>query len=61
DPSEDSLPPAPDLPLVSPFLCFDDSEANSSDVRGAVHLIRGHLCLMIGNDWLRIDCVDPKQ
>ncbi|GJU81944.1 hypothetical protein Tco_1284309, partial [Tanacetum coccineum] len=24
DPSEDSLPPAPDLPLVSPFLCSDD-------------------------------------
>ncbi|GJY71014.1 hypothetical protein Tco_0474717, partial [Tanacetum coccineum] len=31
DPSEDSLPPAPapDLPLVSPFLCSDDSEADS--------------------------------
>ncbi|GJZ15836.1 hypothetical protein Tco_0551513 [Tanacetum coccineum] len=29
DPSEDSLPPAPELPLVSPFLCFDDSEADS--------------------------------
>ncbi|GKE89857.1 hypothetical protein Tco_1567332, partial [Tanacetum coccineum] len=28
DPSEDSLPPAPDLPLVSPFLCFDDTEAD---------------------------------
>ncbi|GJZ25615.1 hypothetical protein Tco_0569868, partial [Tanacetum coccineum] len=28
DPSEDSLSPAPDLPLVSPFLCFDDSEAD---------------------------------
>ncbi|GJU53201.1 hypothetical protein Tco_1226915 [Tanacetum coccineum] len=28
DPSEDSLPPAPDLPLVSPFLCFDDLEAD---------------------------------
>ncbi|GJS16825.1 putative reverse transcriptase domain-containing protein [Tanacetum coccineum] len=28
DPSEDSLPPTPDLPLVSPFLCFDDSEAD---------------------------------
>ncbi|GJW81771.1 putative reverse transcriptase domain-containing protein [Tanacetum coccineum] len=27
DPSEDSLPPAPDLPLVLPFLCSDDSEA----------------------------------
>ncbi|GKF13448.1 hypothetical protein Tco_0054910 [Tanacetum coccineum] len=25
---EDSLPPVPDLPLVSPFLCFDDSEAD---------------------------------
>ncbi|GKB02497.1 reverse transcriptase domain-containing protein, partial [Tanacetum coccineum] len=29
DPSEDSLPPAPKLPLVSPFLCFDDLEADS--------------------------------
>ncbi|GJR80734.1 hypothetical protein Tco_0151519 [Tanacetum coccineum] len=29
DPLEDSLPPAPELPLVSPFLCSDDSEANS--------------------------------
>nr|GFD56047.1 hypothetical protein [Tanacetum cinerariifolium] len=29
DPSEDSFPIAPELPLVSPFLCFDDSEADS--------------------------------
>ncbi|GKD86102.1 hypothetical protein Tco_1357256, partial [Tanacetum coccineum] len=29
DPPEDSLPPIPDLPLVSPFLYFDDSEADS--------------------------------
>ncbi|GKC31810.1 hypothetical protein Tco_1039104, partial [Tanacetum coccineum] len=28
DPSEDSLPPIPDLPLVLPFLCSDDLEAN---------------------------------
>ncbi|GKF45122.1 hypothetical protein Tco_0131674, partial [Tanacetum coccineum] len=28
DPSNDSLSPAPDLPLVSPFLCSDDSEAD---------------------------------
>ncbi|GJW19190.1 hypothetical protein Tco_0026626 [Tanacetum coccineum] len=26
---EDSLPVAPELPLVLPFLCFDDSEADS--------------------------------
>ncbi|GKE17655.1 hypothetical protein Tco_1425232, partial [Tanacetum coccineum] len=26
DPSEDSLPPTPDLPLVLPFLCFYDTE-----------------------------------
>ncbi|GJV54383.1 putative reverse transcriptase domain-containing protein [Tanacetum coccineum] len=25
---EDSLPPVPDLPLVSPFLCSDDTEAD---------------------------------
>ncbi|GKC59127.1 hypothetical protein Tco_1086725 [Tanacetum coccineum] len=29
DPSEDSLPPAQELPLVPPFLCSDDSEADS--------------------------------
>ncbi|GJX28769.1 hypothetical protein Tco_0236848 [Tanacetum coccineum] len=29
DPSEDSLPPAPELPLISPFLCSDESEADS--------------------------------
>ncbi|GKC32263.1 hypothetical protein Tco_1039557, partial [Tanacetum coccineum] len=28
DPLEDSLPPASDLPLVSPFLCYDDTEAD---------------------------------
>ncbi|GKD72941.1 hypothetical protein Tco_1331223, partial [Tanacetum coccineum] len=28
NPSEDSLPPAPDFPLVLPILCSDDSEAN---------------------------------
>ncbi|GKG09171.1 hypothetical protein Tco_0337917, partial [Tanacetum coccineum] len=26
---EDSLPPAPELPLVTPFLCSDDSEVDS--------------------------------
>ncbi|GJR71276.1 hypothetical protein Tco_0083641, partial [Tanacetum coccineum] len=29
DPSKDSLPIARELPLVSPFLCTDDSEADS--------------------------------
>nr|GEX84588.1 hypothetical protein [Tanacetum cinerariifolium] len=29
DPSEDSLNPAPELPFVLPFLCFDNSEADS--------------------------------
>ncbi|GKB40980.1 hypothetical protein Tco_0885922 [Tanacetum coccineum] len=29
DPSEDSLPVAPELPLVSPFLCSDDLEVDS--------------------------------
>ncbi|GJW12275.1 hypothetical protein Tco_1578102 [Tanacetum coccineum] len=28
DPLEDSLPPVPNLPLVSPFLCSDDSKAD---------------------------------
>nr|GEU86646.1 hypothetical protein [Tanacetum cinerariifolium] len=30
DPSKDSLPLAPELPLVSPFLCSNDSEADRS-------------------------------
>ncbi|GKD51120.1 putative reverse transcriptase domain-containing protein [Tanacetum coccineum] len=35
DPSEDSLPVAPELPLVSPFLCTDDSKAdNESEPTG---------------------------
>ncbi|GKG48313.1 hypothetical protein Tco_0510198, partial [Tanacetum coccineum] len=29
NPSEDSLPVAPELPLVSPFLRIDDSEADN--------------------------------
>ncbi|GKF32757.1 hypothetical protein Tco_0102555, partial [Tanacetum coccineum] len=29
DPSEDSLPLTPELPLISPFLCFDDSKVDS--------------------------------
>ncbi|GKB99198.1 hypothetical protein Tco_0985335 [Tanacetum coccineum] len=29
DLSENSLPPIPDLPLVSPFLCSDDTEADA--------------------------------
>ncbi|GKD74610.1 hypothetical protein Tco_1332892 [Tanacetum coccineum] len=29
DPSDDSLPPVQDLPLVLPFLCSDDSKADS--------------------------------
>ncbi|GJY78978.1 hypothetical protein Tco_0484779, partial [Tanacetum coccineum] len=29
DPSEDSLLVAPELPLILPFLCSDDSEASS--------------------------------
>ncbi|GKG47563.1 hypothetical protein Tco_0507048, partial [Tanacetum coccineum] len=29
DPLEDSLPIAPELPFVSPFVCSDDSEADN--------------------------------
>ncbi|GJV05416.1 putative reverse transcriptase domain-containing protein [Tanacetum coccineum] len=32
DPSEDSFPVAPELPLVSPFLCSNDSEADSEAI-----------------------------
>ncbi|GKG50989.1 hypothetical protein Tco_0539113, partial [Tanacetum coccineum] len=28
DTSKDSLPPAPDFPLVSPFLCSNDTKAD---------------------------------
>ncbi|GKE17638.1 hypothetical protein Tco_1425215, partial [Tanacetum coccineum] len=33
DPSKDSLPPAPDLPLVLPFLCSDDTKADATLVQ----------------------------
>ncbi|GKA51276.1 putative reverse transcriptase domain-containing protein [Tanacetum coccineum] len=44
DPLEDSLPPALDLPLVSPFLCSDDSEADdlSSSSSPSDHSLFGH-------------------
>nr|GEX41424.1 hypothetical protein [Tanacetum cinerariifolium] len=35
DPSEDSLPVAPELPLVSRFLCYDDSKADNSSSSGS--------------------------
>ncbi|GKF27637.1 hypothetical protein Tco_0093979 [Tanacetum coccineum] len=34
DPSKDSLPLAPVLPLVLPFLCFNDSEVDSESKPG---------------------------
>ncbi|GKD62034.1 hypothetical protein Tco_1299543 [Tanacetum coccineum] len=37
DPSKDSLPVAPELPLVSPFLCTDDSEADSESEPTEIH------------------------
>ncbi|GJW97008.1 hypothetical protein Tco_0178816, partial [Tanacetum coccineum] len=43
DPSKDSLPPVPDLPLVSPFLCSDDSEGRRSptaSVPSPIHVSR---------------------
>ncbi|GJY84183.1 hypothetical protein Tco_0497559 [Tanacetum coccineum] len=44
DPSEDSLPSTPDLPLVSPFLCSDDSKADdsSSSSSPSSHSLSGH-------------------
>nr|GEV91107.1 hypothetical protein [Tanacetum cinerariifolium] len=36
DPSKDSLPPAPELPLVLPFLYSDDSEADSESEHAGV-------------------------
>ncbi|GKA33030.1 putative reverse transcriptase domain-containing protein [Tanacetum coccineum] len=39
DPSEDSLPLAPELPFVSPFLCSDDSEADSESELAEPYLL----------------------
>ncbi|GKA51671.1 hypothetical protein Tco_0744867 [Tanacetum coccineum] len=49
DPSKDSLPPAPDLPLVSPFLCSDDSEAGEFPLAPVVTLpmIRRRLVILV--------------
>ncbi|GKE19867.1 hypothetical protein Tco_1431379, partial [Tanacetum coccineum] len=66
DPSEDSLPVAPELPLVSPFLCSDDSKAvvspslPSRDLRGtsllhhhlSLHLLLPHLGFIDGQRFL---------
>nr|GEV09204.1 hypothetical protein [Tanacetum cinerariifolium] len=40
DPSEDSLPVAPELPLVSPFLYFDNSEVDSESEPAEQRLMR---------------------
>ncbi|GJW98187.1 retrovirus-related pol polyprotein from transposon TNT 1-94 [Tanacetum coccineum] len=59
DPSEDSLPPAPELPLVSPFLCSDDSEADSES-KLAEQRPERHVSLAIHNamvsrlEWRRV-------
>ncbi|GKG51782.1 hypothetical protein Tco_0544420, partial [Tanacetum coccineum] len=45
-PSEDSLPPAPELPLVSPFLCHDVLEADSESEPAKQRLER-HKSLII--------------
>ncbi|GJY08487.1 hypothetical protein Tco_0375541, partial [Tanacetum coccineum] len=37
DTSKDSLPPAPNLPLVSPFLCSDEYEGGTVGSRPAEH------------------------
>ncbi|GJV88369.1 hypothetical protein Tco_1532307 [Tanacetum coccineum] len=46
DPSKDSLPPAPELPLVSPFLCSDDSEADNES-ESAEHRLERHESLTV--------------
>nr|GEZ02202.1 hypothetical protein [Tanacetum cinerariifolium] len=43
---EDSLPSAPELPLVSPLLCFDDSEADSES-KPAEHRLERHESLVV--------------
>ncbi|GKF92196.1 hypothetical protein Tco_0278915, partial [Tanacetum coccineum] len=42
DPSEDSLPPVPDLPLVLPFLCSDDTKADEFSLAPVVTPPRIH-------------------
>ncbi|GKF72129.1 hypothetical protein Tco_0208243 [Tanacetum coccineum] len=44
--SKDSLPLAPELPLVSPFLCSDDSEADSES-KSAEHRPERHESLVV--------------
>ncbi|GKD55358.1 hypothetical protein Tco_1288745 [Tanacetum coccineum] len=54
DPSDDSLPPAPDLPLVLPFLCSDDWEADgeSEPVIFHLHLLLPHPGFVNGQRFL---------
>ncbi|GJR93890.1 reverse transcriptase domain-containing protein [Tanacetum coccineum] len=43
---QDSLPAAPELPLVSPFLCFDDSKADSESEH-AKQIPERHECFAV--------------
>ncbi|GKD27689.1 hypothetical protein Tco_1233903 [Tanacetum coccineum] len=50
DPSKDSFPLVPDLPLVSPFLCSNDSEADRSHLGRPDH--RDHHLMILLNHHL---------
>ncbi|GJR17921.1 hypothetical protein Tco_0966448 [Tanacetum coccineum] len=59
DPSEDSLPLAPELLLVSPFLCSDDSEADSES-KPAKQRPERHDSLIV-HDFLVAHVVAPPE
>nr|GEX37621.1 hypothetical protein [Tanacetum cinerariifolium] len=52
DPSEDSLPLAPELPLVSPFLCSDDLKADCES-EPAEQRLKGMSLLPFMTLWFR--------
>ncbi|GJW48282.1 hypothetical protein Tco_0079928 [Tanacetum coccineum] len=58
DPSEDSFPLAPELPLVSPFLCSDDSEVDSksepAEQRPERHESHAFHDVMVSRWWDRV-------
>ncbi|GKC62533.1 hypothetical protein Tco_1095131, partial [Tanacetum coccineum] len=60
DPSEDYLPPVPDLPLVSPFLCSGDSEIDGESEPAKQRLER-HESLTLSSEFPLVPVVAPPE
>ncbi|GJW34216.1 reverse transcriptase domain-containing protein [Tanacetum coccineum] len=60
DPSEDYLPPVPDLPLVSPFLCSGDSEIDGES-RLLSREIERHESLTLSSEFPLVPVVAPPE